>query len=357
MNEVKFNTLQPWPDECAQEAAVADRDDVALKTSEGAGEGAGEGRQDAQCPGFPSKLVTIDLLESLSNNPSNIGLLFQVAKAELESIESRLAVQVARCAELEEERVADARDSDSKDEEIETLVDKLKEERRGKLNLGVQIHDLKKELSNSRKLLEAQDLELARDEEESRSVKEERAKEVKEIQARLDESRKERQDLQEKYDHQATELQEAMAMRNYPWVEYERVKSDLTETRSQLRAAKRIQKTLETDVDAAQMAIVELSSQLERQLDELERLQSIKSRDEDQARKLEQESAVHKELSAICDKQASEIDRLQVLLAGKEEETKVLKDRIERIKQDMKKQGNWRQKGMEEEFAKWLSLL
>ena len=98
MNEVKFNTLQPWPDECAQEAAVADRDDVALKTSEGAGEGAGEGRQDAQCPGFPSKLVTIDLLESLSNNPSNIGLLFQVAKAELESIDSRLAVQVARCA-------------------------------------------------------------------------------------------------------------------------------------------------------------------------------------------------------------------------------------------------------------------
>ena len=281
MNEVKFNTLQPWPDECAQEAAVADRDDVgnvALKTSEG---GAGEGRQDAQRSGFPSKLVTIDLLESLSNNPSNIGLLFQVAKAELESIESRLAVQVARCAELEEERVADARDSDSKDEEIETLVDKLKEERRGKLNLGVQIHDLKKELSNSRKLLEAQDLELARDEEESRSVKEERAKEVEEIQARLKEYRKERQELQEKYGHQAAELQEAMAMRNNPWVEYERVKSDLTETQSQLKAAKRIQKTLETDVDAAQTAIVELSSQLESQLDELERLQSIKSRDED----------------------------------------------------------------------------
>ena len=77
---------------------MADRDDVsnvALKTSEG---GAGEGRQDAHRPGFPSKLVTIDLLESLSNNPSNIGLLFQVAKAELESIDSRLAVQVARCA-------------------------------------------------------------------------------------------------------------------------------------------------------------------------------------------------------------------------------------------------------------------
>ena len=72
-----------------------------------------------------------------------------------------------------------------------------------------------------------------------------------------------------------------MAMRNYPWVEYERVKSDLTETQSQLKAAKRIQKTLETDVDAAQTAIVELSSQLESQLDELERLQSIKSRDED----------------------------------------------------------------------------
>ena len=357
MNEVKFNTLQPWPDECAQEAAVADRDDVALKTSEGAGEGAGEGRQDAQCPGFPSKLVTIDLLESLSNNPSNIGLLFQVAKAELESIESRLAVQVARCAELEEERVADARDSDSKDEEIETLVDKLKEERRGKLNLGVQIHDLKKELSNSRKLLEAQDLELARDEEESRSVKEERAKEVEEIQARLKEYRKERQELQEKYDHQATELQEAMAMRNNPWVEYERVRSELKETQSQLKAAKRIQKTLETDVDAAQTANVELSSQLESQLDELERLQSMTSRDEDQARKLEQECAVHKELSAICDKQASEIVRLKALLAGKEEETKVLKDRIETLKQDMKTQGNWRKKGMEEEFAKWLSLL
>ena len=138
---------------------------------------------------------------------------------------------------------------------------------------------------------------------------------------------------------------------------------------------------------------MELSSQLESQLDELERLQSIKSRDEDQARKLEQESAmheelsaicdeqaseivrlqallaedqariteeesaVHQELSAICDKQASEIVRLRALLAGKEEETKVLKDRIERIKQDMKRQGNWRQKGMEEEFAKWLSLL
>ena len=281
MNEVKFNTLQPWPDECAQEAAVADRDDVALKTSEGAGEGAGEGRQDAQCPGFPSKLVTIDLLESLSNNPSNIGLLFQVAKAELESIDSRLAVQVARCAELEEERVADARDSDNKDEEIETLTAQLKEERRGKLNLGVQIHDLKKELSNSRKLLEAQDLELARDEKESRSVKEERTKEVEEIQAHLQQSRKKCKELQEKYGHQAAELQEAMAMRNNPWVEYERVKSDLTETQSQLKAAKRIQKTLETDVDAAQTAIVELSSQLESQLDELERLQSIKSRDED----------------------------------------------------------------------------
>ena len=99
----------------------------------------------------------------------------------------------------------------------------------------------------------------------------------------------------------------------------------------------------------------ELSAICDEQASEIVRLQALLA--EDQARITEEESAVHQELSAICEKQASEIVRLRALLAGKEEETKVLKDRIERIKQDMKRQGNWRQKGMEEEFAKWLSLL
>lgn len=301
--------------------------------------------------------MTLDLLESLSRNPSNISLLFEVAKAELESISGRLAAQVARCAELEEER-AGTHDSDNgcrmdaMNEEIETLRSELIDERRSKMDLGVQIHDLKKELSESKKLLEAQDLELARDEEASRSVREERSKEAGEMERRLEESQKAFQDLQKKYDHQTTELQEAGAMRDNPWVEHERVRCELEETRLQLKAAKTIQKTLETDVKAAQTTILELSSQMENQLNELEELRSINADHKDQSRKLEQESAMHEELSAICDEQAMEIVRLKEQIVEKDLEIAKRKESLEKMKQDLREQGNWYRKDMEVELAK-----
>ena len=359
MNEVKFQTLQPWPDSnedgCTsteEKEAVAGRgDDVAKKTSEA------EGRQDMNTTCSPPELVTIDLLESLSHNPSNISLLFEVAKAELESIGSRLAVQVERCAELEEER-ANTHDSDNEgrlttmEEEIKALRAELQNERRMKINLGVQMHDLKKELSKSRTLLEAQDLELARDEEASRSVKEEKTKEVEELEKRLQESKKAYQDLQKKYDHQTTELQEALAMRDSPWVEYERIRCEVEEARKQLKAAKTIRKTLETDIDAAQTAIVELSSQLESQLNELEELRSINAGRQDQARKLEQESAMHEELSAICDEQAMEIVRLKEQLVERDTEIRHLKESLEMMNQDLQDQGDRYRKDFEVEVAK-----
>lgn len=337
MNEIKFQTLQPWPDQS-------------------------EGRQDTRTStcsstNSPSKLVTIDLLESLSRNPGNISLLFEVAKAELESISGRLAVQVARCAELEEER-AGTRDSDNgcrmdaMNEEIETLRAELIDERRSKMDLGVQIHDLKKELSESRQLLEAQDLELARDEEASRSVREERSKEAEEMERRLEESQRAYQDLQKKYDHQTTELQEAGAMRDNPWVEHERVRCELEETRLQLRAAKTIQKTLETDVNAAQTTILELSLQMENQLNELEELRSINADHKDQSRKLEQESAMHEELSAICDEQAMEIVRFKEQIVEKDLEIAQQNKSLEKMKQDLREQDEWYRRDVEVEAAK-----
>lgn len=357
MNEDKFQTLQPWPDLNDNESdglreEVGDGNDVARKTSKG------EGHQDTNSSAnSPSKLVTIDLLESLSHNPSNISLLFEVAKAELESIGGRLAAQVARCAELEEKR-AGTRDSDNgcrmdaMNEEIETLRAELIEERRNKMDLGVQIRDLKKELSESRKLLEAQDLELARDEEASRSAKAEQSKEVEAMERRLEESQETYQDLIVKYDHQSTELQEARAMRDNPWVEHERVRCELEETRLQLKATKTIQKTLETDVDAAQTAIAELSSQMEDQLNKLEELRSINAGHEDQSRKLEQETAMHEELSAICDEQAMKIVGLKEQLVEKDMEIAQQKESLERMKQDLQDQGDWYRKDMEDEVAK-----
>ena len=357
MNGDKFQTLQPWPDlndngSDGLRQGAADGNDVARKISKG------EGHQDTnRSTNSPSKLVTIDLLESLSHNPSNISLLFEVAKAELESIGGRLAVQVARCGELEEER-AGTRDSDNEDrmaalnENIETLTAELHDERRSKMDMGVQIHDLKKELSESRKLLEAQDLELARDEEASRSAKAERSKEVQELEKRLEESQKAYQDLQEKNNHLSTALQEAHAMRDNPWVEYERVRCELEETRTQLKAAKTIQKTLETDVDAAQTAIVELSSQMENQLNELEELRSINAGHQDQARKLEQESAMHEELSAICDEQAMNIVRLKEQIVEKDLEIAQQKERLEGMKQDLLDQGDCYRKDRDLEVAK-----
>lgn len=357
MNDSKFQTLQPWPDlndngSDGLREEVDDRNDVARQTSKG------EGRQDTNSStDSPSKLETIDLLESLSHNPSNISLLFEVAKAELESIGGRLAVQVARCAELEDE-MAGTRDSDNgcrmdaTNEEIETLRAELIDERRSKMDLGVQIHDLKKELSASRKLLEAQDLELARDEEASRSVKAERSKEIEEMERRLEESQEAYQDLQKKYNHQSTELQEARAMRDNPWVEHERVRCELKETRLKLKATKAIQKTLETDVDAAQTAIVELSSQLDSQLNELEELRSINAGQEDQARKLEQEMAMHEELSAICDTQAMNIVRLKEQIVEKDLEIAQQEDSMERMRQNLYDQGDCYRKDMEVEVAK-----
>ena len=90
MNGDKFQTLQPWPDlndngsDGLREGA-ADGNDVAREISKG------EGHQDTNSStNSPSNLVTIDLLESLSHNPSNISLLFEVAKAELESSRARI---------------------------------------------------------------------------------------------------------------------------------------------------------------------------------------------------------------------------------------------------------------------------
>ena len=136
-------------------------------------------------------------------------------------------------------------------------------------------------------------------------------------------------------------------MRDTPWVEHERVRCELKETQLQLKAAKTIQKTLETDVDAAQTAIVELSAQLEAQLNELDELRSINAGQKDRARKLEQETAMHEELSAICDEQAMKIVRLKEQTVEKDLEIAQQKERLERMKRDLQNQGDCYRKDLE----------
>mmetsp|Transcript_22158 Transcript_22158/g.45904 ORF Transcript_22158/g.45904 Transcript_22158/m.45904 type:complete len:428 (-) Transcript_22158:2471-3754(-) len=321
----------------------------------------------------PKCLETIEVLSTLSRNPNSIGLLYEVAKAELESLADQLAAQVAQCAELEEERVAnqfvddDSGKTESQAAELKKYRDmeqQLKSERRKHMDLGVRYFDMKKELIAAKKLLEAQDLEMAREEEVSRSVAESLGQKCKDLReakdllekqsAEIEKDQQDYRDLQGKYQQQATELQEAKARIERPWVEYDQVKAELKQRENELKSAKAKVKTLESDVDASRTAIVELSSQLEGQLDELEELRKVKSEHEEQRRDLEQESCIHKEFATICDEQASEIVQLKIMLEGKDAQLEKQRKEYERKEQGHRldvEDEDTLESGMEEKLA------
>lgn len=413
----------------------------------------------------PAHLETIALLSSLSQNPSNVGLIYQVARAGLESLNDQLVAQVAQCEELEEERaanqfvdangydggrysnelqnlrtkiehqtselekyrrdrldlgtrylamkkelerrkrleLADSGENDSSGstselqhmrmrledqaaqlERYHGMDQKLKAERRHRLELSVKYMDLKnelemqdkeiardkealglqdKELGVARNRLETQSIELRNERHAHRDLQikyKQQAAELQKAQAQVGPNRctEERMDLHDKelskarsqlekelvelrnerqahhelhvkYEQQAAELQEAKAQidkLDRPWDDYENIKAELMHRNMELRDVKTKQKTLQSDVDAARAAIVELSSQLEGQLDELEELRAANTAYEERFAELEQESS-------LVEQQGSEMAHLKSLLEEKEAQLEQQRRECERIEE------------------------
>lgn len=365
MDERKFQSLQPWPEVASEEGASC---------GTGASGNTNSNRDAAKSPA--PHLETIEILSTLSKNPRNIGLLCEVAKAELESLSSQLAAQVAQCAELEEERATNQfvgdlnKDGMRDDQSVELrkyrdMEQQLKSERRKHMDFGVKYSDMKKELEAAKKLLGIQDVEMVRDQETSRTVEERLDQTSKELRdatdmmgkqsVEIENERQAHRDLHYKYEQQAIELREALARVDRQWVEYDQVKDKLKQRNIELKSARAKIKTLESDVDASRTAIVELSSQLEGQLDELEELRMIKStNNENRCRELEKVSLIHTEFAAICDDQASEIVQLKMLLEDKDAQLEKQRNEYDRREQRHRLEMEDEEKartGMEEKLA------